>query len=255
MSARHAISDAIRKGVPMWNKGDFRGCTKVYRDVAVRFAKVEPMLGKALKDIAGKPVDSSRNSQGMLLRHVFNEIRIKYDPVRVCTTGIPSRRISTQSSTRNPRCPIMFLDSIGNSSTLASPDSENNRTDVELLQARERTARRMTESRGLAPTLESAEAAAIGLLEGFYAHQEVLSMFIAFFVACDSASSKVGLAKVGMSSDKIKYMVEQVWKWWSRDIQIVDPLQITAVVPQHRRKQRLRRARRFWRCTMHTKQC
>lgn len=184
MSARHAISDAIRKGVPMWNKGDFRGCTKVYRDVAVRFAKVEPMLGKALKDIAGKPVDSSRNSQGMLLRHVFNEIRIKYDPVRVCTTGIPSRRISTQSSTRNPRCPIMFLDSIGNSSTLASPDSENNRTDVELLQARERTARRMTESRGLAPTLESAEAAAI-------------------------ASSKVGLAKVGMSSDKIKYMVEQ----------------------------------------------
>ena len=113
MSARHAISDAIRKGVPMWNKGDFRGCTKVYRDVAIRFAQVEPMLGKALKDIVGKPVDSSRNSQGMHLRHVFNEIRIKYDPVlQVYTAVKPSERDSIQSSNRSSFCSIMSLDSI-----------------------------------------------------------------------------------------------------------------------------------------------
>ena len=47
MDASQAIADAIRQGVPLFNKGDAAGCYRVYRDVSTSLVRQPHWLREA----------------------------------------------------------------------------------------------------------------------------------------------------------------------------------------------------------------
>lgn len=71
---RTAIQQAIAAGVPVWNRGDYAGCARIYRAVAEQYAEVEPRLHAAVERCEGAPLDASSGSQGWILRRAFDAV-------------------------------------------------------------------------------------------------------------------------------------------------------------------------------------
>lgn len=74
LKMRPALVDAIRKGVPLWNAGDFAGCTRVYRGVCAQYAAADPRLAAAVAQSLDAPVDASATSAGWLLRRAMDAV-------------------------------------------------------------------------------------------------------------------------------------------------------------------------------------
>lgn len=66
------IRNVVLAGAPLWNAGRHAECTQMYEDVAKRYAELEPLLDKALKDCKGKPDDVTATSKGWTLRRTFD---------------------------------------------------------------------------------------------------------------------------------------------------------------------------------------
>jgi len=69
-----SLHDAVFRGVMLWNKGDYNGCTDLYRQVCEQWALSEPRLAEAVQRSKGKPSGSAMDSQGWILRAAMDEV-------------------------------------------------------------------------------------------------------------------------------------------------------------------------------------
>jgi hypothetical protein len=74
-----ALIDAMKRGVPLWNKGDVEGCTEIYKGVCRHLALADTRFSVALVTCEGRPIGKHRQCQGWVLRDamdmVLKEIR------------------------------------------------------------------------------------------------------------------------------------------------------------------------------------
>jgi len=87
---RRAIKHAIARGVPLWNRGDTKGCAQVYMAVALKHSNEDVRLERAIERAREAPSDSSSLSAGWILRRAFDA---------VLSSRAPVQRASQRSST------------------------------------------------------------------------------------------------------------------------------------------------------------
>lgn len=64
------IQQAIKLGKEMWNSGDMDGCTKMYRELASKYAEEDQRLAEALAQSKDEPASRA----GWILRYAFDDI-------------------------------------------------------------------------------------------------------------------------------------------------------------------------------------
>ena len=107
----HRIQAAIRKGVPLWNSGDYAGCAALYRAVATTHRAEHPALDSAVRECDGAPISSAGNSQGWIIRRAFDLILSEPEPT---TKPLPedstdehTERVHDITSTPDSRCVLL----------------------------------------------------------------------------------------------------------------------------------------------------